>query len=158
MFPEHIETESLELRQLSEASVDVFELYELFSDSRGDVTEVFEHVPQEPYATVNETRERLQKAQSAWDDGDAAQYAIVTADEELAGFTGLFLEWERKSARIGFILGKPYWGNGYAGECAMALTDLAFDRLDLELVAIGHEAGNERSNRAIEDDTHSDSL
>jgi len=92
MFPEHIETESLELRQLSEASVDVFELYELFSDSRGDVTEVFEHVPQEPYATVNETRERLQKAQSAWDDGDAAQHAIVTADEELAGFTGLFLE------------------------------------------------------------------
>ena len=32
----------------------------------------------------------------------------------------------------------------------MALLRLAFDRLDLELVAIGYEDGNEKSKRAIE--------
>ena len=32
----------------------------------------------------------------------------------------------------------------------MALTELAFNRLDLELVAIGYEEGNERSQRAVE--------
>ncbi|WP_279387616.1 GNAT family N-acetyltransferase [Natrarchaeobius chitinivorans] len=59
-------------------------------------------------------------------------------------------EWDRRMARIGFILGRPYWGRGYAGECADALTAVAFDHLDLEVVAIDHAEGNERSKRTIE--------
>ena len=150
MFPETIETDSLVLKPLTETAVDPFELYDLLAARRADVTEVFEYVPQNPYSTVKEARDQLLKAESAWDDGEAAQYAVYTTDDALAGYTGLFPEWERRTARIGFILGKPHWGNGYAGECATALTALAFDRLDLEIVAIGHEAGNERSKRAIE--------
>lgn len=150
MFPETIETESLALRPLSESHVDPFELYELFAAKRTDVAEVFEYVPQEPYATVHDARERLRKAESKRDDGEAAQYAVYTADETLAGYTGLFLEWDRRTGRIGIILGTDHWGDGYAGECARALAALAFDRLDLDVVAIGHEEGNERSKRAIE--------
>jgi RimJ/RimL family protein N-acetyltransferase len=150
MFPESIETDSLTLEQLSEAHVDVFELYELFEAGGDDVDDVFEYVPQEPYATVKDARECLEKATTSWDEREAAQYALFTTDGDLAGFTGLFLEWERRTGRIGFILGKPFWGNGYAGECAHALTELTFDRLDLELVEIGYEEGNERSKSAIE--------
>jgi len=150
MFPESIETDSLTLEQLSEAHVDVFELYELFEAGGDDVDDVFEYVPQEPYATVKDARERLEKATTSWDEREAAQYALFTTDGDLAGFTGLFLEWERRTGRIGFILGKPFWGNGYAGECAHALTELTFDRLGLELVEIGYEEGNERSKSAIE--------
>lgn len=137
MFPETLETPSLTLRQFSPAHVDVFELYELFED-----------VPQEPYGSVKEAHDQLSKAEETWNDGEAAQFAVYSSEDELAGYTGLFLEWGRRSGRIGFILGRPYWGRGYAGECARAMTDLAFDRLDLELVAIGYEEGNDRSKRA----------
>ncbi|MFC4439351.1 MULTISPECIES: GNAT family N-acetyltransferase [Natrialbaceae] len=135
---------------MSEAHVNVFELYDLFAAGHDSVADVFEYVPQEPYASVKDARDQLEEAAASWDDGDAAQYAVYTADGSLAGYTGLFLEWDRRTGRIGFILGKSHWGNGYAGECATALTDLAFDRLDLDLVAIGYEEGNERSERAIE--------
>ncbi|EMA38588.1 GNAT family N-acetyltransferase [Halobiforma nitratireducens] len=149
MFPETLETDSLVLEQFGPDHVDVYELYHLFAETREDVADAFEYVPQEPYATVKEAHEQLLEAESTWNDREAAQYAVYTADGKLAGYTGLFLEWDRQTGRIGFILGRPYWGNGYAGECATALTELAFDHLDLEVVAIGHEAGNDRSKRAI---------
>jgi len=149
MFPEHVETASLELRQLCTSEVDVFELYDLFAAGSDGVEEVFESVPQEPYDTVRDASERLEKAESRWADGEQAQYGVY-AGGDLAGYAGLFPEWERQSARIGFILGREFWGNGYAGEIAMALTEVAFDRLDLAVVAIGYEQGNERSERAVE--------
>ena len=150
MFPETIETDSLYLSQLCEEHVDVFDLYDLFAEGREGVADVFEYVPQEPYMSIKDAHDQLVEAESTWEEADAAQYAVYTADGSLAGYTGLFLEWERRAARLGFTLGKSYWGRSYAGECATALTELAFDRLDLELVAIGYEKGNERSKRAIE--------
>ncbi|WP_089784782.1 GNAT family N-acetyltransferase [Natronobacterium haloterrestre] len=149
MFPELLETDSLVLERFCRDRVNVTELYDLFREAREDVADVFEYVPQEPYATVKEVHDQLTDAEAEWDDRESAQYAVY-ADDELAGYTGLFPEWNRHTGRIGFILGKPYWGNGYAGDCATAMTELAFDRLGLETVAIGYEDGNKRSERAIE--------
>lgn len=150
MFPETIQTESLSLRKFGPEHVDVLELYDRFAAGRPGVEDVFEHVPREPYATVADARERLEKADEAWADDEEANYAVYTPGDELAGYAGLFLEWERRTGRLGVTLHRDHLGHGYAVECAHALTDLAFDRLDLELVAIGHEAGNDRSKRAIE--------
>jgi RimJ/RimL family protein N-acetyltransferase len=150
MHPQTLETDCLVLNQFCEEQVDVFELHDLFTEGREGVEDVFEYVPQEPYTSVKEARDQLVEAETSWEEVDSAQYAVYTADDSLAGYTGLFFEWERRTARIGFIFSKQYWGNGYAGECTMSLTRLAFDRLDLELVAIGHEDRNEKSKRAIE--------
>jgi RimJ/RimL family protein N-acetyltransferase len=150
MFPESLETDALVLEQFCEARVDVRELYDRFAEGGDGVADVFEYVPQEPYTSVKDARDQLADAAASWDDGDSAQYAVYAADGDLAGYTGLFPEWERRAARVGFTLARPYWGRGYAGECAAALTDLAFDRLDLDVVALDHAAGNERSKRAIE--------
>jgi RimJ/RimL family protein N-acetyltransferase len=70
--------------------------------------------------------------------------------EELAGTTNLNFDWDRRSAELGIWLRKPFWGRGYSGERAAALLELAFDRLDLELVGASHQDGNEQSRRAIE--------
>jgi ribosomal-protein-alanine N-acetyltransferase len=150
MFPETVETERLTLRQLSTEYVDAFELYDLFSHRRDDVDDVFAYVPQEPYTSIKEAQEWIERAETEWADSEEAQYAVYTPDEELAGYVGLFFEWERRTGRLGVTLGKPYWGNGYASECLRRLTDLAFDRFDLDVVAIGHEEGNDRSRRMIE--------
>lgn len=149
MFPDSIETDSLTLAQFSEANVDVFELYDLFAESE-DTRDVFRHVPQEPYSSVKDALDKLDKAETAWEGAEAAQYAVYTADDALTGYASLSINWARQTGDLGFIFAKPYWGQGHAGECAMALTELAFDRLDLELVAIGYEEGNEQSKRAVE--------
>ncbi len=150
MFPETIETDSLTLNPLREEYVDVFDLYDLFGEESEGIADVFEYVPQEPYTSVKEARDQLVEAETAWEEAETAQYAVYTSNDDLAGYAVLSIEWERHTGNLGFILAKSYWGQGYAGECATALTELAFDQLDLELVAIGHEEGNERSKRAVE--------
>ena len=69
---------------------------------------------------------------------------------ELAGTTNLNFDWERRSAELGIWLRRAFWGRGYSGERAAALLELAFDRLDLELVGASHRDGNANSRRAIE--------
>lgn len=43
-----------------------------------------------------------------------------------------------------------FWGRGYSGERAAAFMAVAFERLDLDLVAIDVHVENERSIRAVE--------
>ncbi len=150
MFPETVETDSLVLRRLSPEYVDVFELYDLYRADADGVEDVFEHVPMEPYTTVEDARDWLTGAREEWEEGAVAKFAVFEDGEELADTAALTPDWEKRTGRLAVILAKPYWGRGYAGECAMALTEVAFDRLDLELVALGYDAGNERSQRAIE--------
>ena len=69
---------------------------------------------------------------------------------EIAGFGGLTLDWDTDSAELGTWLRKPFWGRGYSGERALALAELAFEQLDLELVTVTHDVDNEQSARAIE--------
>lgn len=59
-------------------------------------------------------------------------------------------DWNRRTATLGTWLRKPFWGQGYSGERAARMLELAFDRLDLELVAVTHDPENDNSRRAIE--------
>lgn len=99
--------------------------------------------------------EWLEDAESRWEETEGAEYAVrPKAGEdgagELAGLANLSCEWDRRTGRLGLILRKPFWGRGYSGERAAALMELAFERLGLELVTAGHNAGNEKSKRAIQ--------
>ena len=150
MFPETRETERLVLRQLSPASVDVYALYDCFNSRRAGVDAVFEYIDMEGFETPKDAQDMLETASEEWEEGESAKYAVYEADDTLAGLTAMITKWERKKATLAVILGKPHWGNGYAGECAATLTDLAFGRLDLELVEMGYDEGNDRSKAAIE--------
>lgn len=156
MFPETIETERLRLERFCHETVDLFELYEGFAAGlEPDVETVFEHVPQTPYRTPKDAAEMIEDAERRWEEVEGAEYVVRPREGEagageLAGLTTLSTEWDRRTGRLGLILRKPFWGRGYSGERAAALMEVAFDRLDLELVTAGHNDGNERSKRAIE--------
>lgn len=58
---------------------------------------------------------------------------------------------ERDSeAELGYWIGVPYWGRGFAPETARELLRHAFEDLDLKRVLCGYYAGNERSKRVSE--------
>ena len=154
MFPERIETERLHLERISHDSVDVFDLHEFYSD--GDETaEMFEYWDSTPHETVKETYDYVDEAEQLWDDAEGAKYVIRPTEDEdgtgpIAGTTGLYPDWEKRSVTLGILLDKRFWGRGYASERADALLSVAFDRLDLKLVVAAHIDGNEKSRRAIE--------
>lgn len=68
---------------------------------------------------------------------------------ELAGAVGLSLQPEHESGELGYWLGVPYWGHGFATEAAAALVDFAFRRLALHRVQARHFARNRASGRVL---------
>lgn len=153
MFPERINTERLNLDRISHDLVDLFELYELYSDG-DDVEDMFEYWDSSPHETVKETYDYIEEAERLWNEAEGAKYVIRPKEGEdgagdIAGTTGLYPDWEKRSADLGILLDKRFWGRGYAGERAEAMLSLAFEQLDLELVAAAHVDGNEQCRRAI---------
>src|SRR5262249_36150943 len=56
----------------------------------------------------------------------------------------------RGEPEIGYWLGTPHWGQGYATEAVRALIDHAFDDLALDLVTAGARVSNPASRRVLE--------
>ncbi len=152
MFPERIETERLVLEALTHENVDMFELYRHVSRDAPNIDEITKYLSWTPHATPKETKDFIDAMEKNRAEGSGAEFVIRPRDEpdEIAGATGVYADWERRTGTLGLWLRKSYWGRGYSGERAAALMELAFDTLDLELVAVEHIDGNEQSKRAIE--------
>jgi ribosomal-protein-alanine N-acetyltransferase len=51
----------------------------------------------------------------------------------------------RVETEVGYLLGRDYWGSGYATEAATAVRDWAFEHLTLERLIALIQPGNDRS-------------
>ncbi|WP_247731346.1 GNAT family N-acetyltransferase [Halovivax limisalsi] len=154
LFPEHLETDRLRLERVEPGSVDALDHYEAFADDPDPET-VYEYVPVDEPDTPADSKAFVATAGRSAAEADAVTYLIRPRSGEpgageIAGSTILYVDWETRLAQPAILLRKPFWGRGYSGERAGALLELAFERLDLECVAVGCAAGNERSKRAIE--------
>ncbi|WP_459810742.1 GNAT family N-acetyltransferase [Halopiger thermotolerans] len=154
MLPESIETDRLRLEALRPETVDALELYEICS-SDPDIEAVTEYLPWDPHETPKDTLEFCEGEAERYESNDGASYVIRPREGEdgageIAGVGGFGIDWEKRTMTLGVWLRKRFWGRGYAGERAAAFVDLAFDRLDLELVAVAAHVDNDRSNHAIE--------
>lgn len=153
VFPERIETDRLVLEALSTDTVDPLTYYEHVSAEYADA--VTTYLPWESHDHPKESVDDLRQAKAAREDGEHARYVIrPKAGEdgagEFAGTAGIYPKWERRTATFGVWLRPKFWGRGYSGERAAVMTELAFDRLNLEVVAVAHMDGNEQSRRAVE--------
>ncbi|MFB9806122.1 GNAT family N-acetyltransferase [Haladaptatus pallidirubidus] len=122
---------------------------------REAIEEETKYLTWDPHATPKATLDFVTDCEEAWEDDSRGTYVVRPKSGEdgageFAGNTGLTIDWEKQTGTLGIWLRKRFWGRGYSGERAAALVELAFDRLDLELVSVTHEAGNEKSRRAIE--------
>jgi len=83
--------------------------------------------------------------------GNALNLALERRDDgAVLGAIGLRLEPEHGRAEIGYWIGVPYWGNGYATEATRALIAYAFEELGLNRVYAYHFIGNPASGRVLE--------
>lgn len=153
LFPARIETDRLVLEALRTEAVDPLTYYG--HASAEDAGEATTHLPWDPHDHPRESLDDLREAEEAHEAGEHARYVIRPKEGEdgageVAGTTGIYPKWERKTATFGIWLRPKFWGRGYSGERAAAMIDLALNRLDLEVVAVAHMDGNEQSRRAVE--------
>lgn len=81
------------------------------------------------------------------EDGERV-FSILHADE-LIGVTGYTLAADRRTAEVGYWIGKPYWGRGFATEAARAVIDFCFRKEGVSAVTCGHFIDNPASARVI---------
>lgn len=80
----------------------------------------------------------------------AYPFAIVTGGA-LAGVVGISTNPANPGAvELGYWLGRPFWGQGYATQAARLAVRFAFDALDLAVLEAGHFADNPASGRVLQ--------
>jgi len=72
----------------------------------------------------------------------------IELDGALIGMCGL--EPRRDGAELGYWLGVPFWGYGYATEAVRGLIDYAFAELGHEVLSSGARVSNPASRRVLE--------
>ncbi|WP_435346315.1 GNAT family N-acetyltransferase [Haloarchaeobius sp. HRN-SO-5] len=153
-FPGTFETDRLRFERIGPGTPAVHDVYDHFAHEDG-IEQATRYMFWEPHAHPEETRDFVDRSGRTAERGEDAKYAIYVREGEdgageFAGTTGLHTRWDRRTVEYGIWLRKPFWGRGYSGERAVALAELAFDRLDLDLVAVTVLDENDQSRRAIE--------
>jgi RimJ/RimL family protein N-acetyltransferase len=62
---------------------------------------------------------------------------------------GLRVEPDHRRAELGYWIGVPYWGKGYATEAARALVQYGFETLQLHRIFASHFANNSVSAKVL---------
>jgi RimJ/RimL family protein N-acetyltransferase len=85
------------------------------------------------------------------DLGLSVRFAIILRDTgNLCGGAGLRFEPAHRRAELGYWIGVPYWGHGYATEAAAAVVQYGFDTLGLQRIYASHFSGNVASARVLQ--------
>ncbi len=79
---------------------------------------------------------------------DEAVFMITLRDETIIGACGVVLQDE--TPELGYWLGVPYWGKGYATEALHAAIDYAFTDLEHAALQAGARVTNPASRRVLE--------
>src|SRR5947209_20197546 len=83
-------------------------------------------------------------------DTDAVFSIFIRDEERLCGGIGLHLAPEHNRAEVGYWVGLPFWGRGYATEAARAVVGYGFDQLKLNRIFASHFSGNDASGRVLQ--------
>lgn len=73
----------------------------------------------------------------------------IERDAELIGICGFTMD-SNCDAELGYWIGKPYWGHGYATEAASAVMAYGFTKAGVRRFVCRHLAGNPGSARVIQ--------
>jgi len=102
-----------------------------------------------PY-TEQDAREFIANCEADANAGRVTRFAITRrGDGQFCGGIGLRLDHAHHHAELGYWLGVPFWGQGYATEAAHAVVDYGFDALGLHRIYASHFAPNVASGGVL---------
>jgi RimJ/RimL family protein N-acetyltransferase len=102
-----------------------------------------------PY-TESYAREFIAGAQEDLSSGSNLRLGIILrASDTLCGGVGFRIDPEHRRAELGYWIGVPYWGNGYATEAAASLVKYGFSTLGLHRIFASYVTKNTASARVL---------
>jgi ribosomal-protein-alanine N-acetyltransferase len=103
-----------------------------------------------PYSE-NDARSFLAKANEDFHGGHSVSFAIsILPGRELCGAVGLHIADAHRRAELGYWIGVPFWGKGFATEAASVSVAFGFETLHLHRIYAHHFSGNIASKRVLE--------
>lgn len=135
-----LETERLVLRAMNEA--DIPELVPLIGAREVAATTL--RIPH-PYREEH-AREYLAMVAKE----NELRLGIRLRDGALIGGIGLHPYPDHKRAELGYWIGVPFWGNGYATEAARAVVRYGFEQIGLNRIFAGYFKHNVASGRVLQ--------
>ena len=89
--------------------------------------------------------------QEDFEAGRSLIFALTLAEQQqLIGAMGLIITSRYNRAELGYWVGKPYWGHGYATEAAAAVLRFGFQELNLNKIHASHMSHNPASGRVMQ--------
>jgi ribosomal-protein-alanine N-acetyltransferase len=83
-------------------------------------------------------------------NGDYPFAVVLQQGDALIGTVGLHVKPDHNNAEIGYWIGVPYWGRGYASEAAAAVVRFGFQSLSLNRIHANHFSRNPASGRVLQ--------
>jgi ribosomal-protein-alanine N-acetyltransferase len=116
-----------------------------------DDAEVMQYFPGAKIPSPEQVARLVQRQIEHWEEHQLGWWAVTLPETgELIGWNGLQYLPETKEVEVGYLLGKQFWGKGYATEGARVGLDYGFKTLKLErIVGIVHPE-NVASQRVLE--------
>jgi RimJ/RimL family protein N-acetyltransferase len=140
-----IETDRLLLRPFAETDAD---WVQAFAGSR-DVARSTQNIPH-PYEP-GMAATWIGRHASGWESGEMVVYAITRREDEApVGAIGLTVEPANGVAELGYWIGPPMWGRGYATEAAGRLVEFGFRQWKLHRIMARHFGSNPASGRVLQ--------
>jgi RimJ/RimL family protein N-acetyltransferase len=95
--------------------------------------------------------EWFQSHQDDFESGEGVVFALIRKDNlELIGAMGLIFTPRFHRAELGYWIGKPYWGLGYATEAAHEIVRYGFEERGLNRIYATHMTKNPASGRVMQ--------
>src|SRR6202142_4284209 len=102
-----------------------------------------------PY-TEADAQDFIADTQEDFSSGSGLRLGIVLRESDtLCGGVGLRIEPDHRRAELGYWIGVPYWGNGYATEAAQAVVKYGFETLHLHRIFPSHYTNNPPPARVL---------
>ena len=103
-----------------------------------------------PY-TEEDAQNFLAHADEDFRAGRSVTFAVTALPAgDLCGAVGLAIVPAHERAELGYWIGVPYWGRGFATEAACAVMAFGFETLLLNRIYASHFGGNTASQRVLE--------
>ncbi len=89
--------------------------------------------------------------QKQFENSSGVVFAVTLKESnDLIAAMGLGITQRFNRAELGYWVGKPYWGQGYATEAATEVLRYGFQNLKLNKIYASHMTGNPASGRVIQ--------
>ncbi len=143
--PPVLETERLILCKISEEHA--HDMYEYSSDP--DVTR---YLTWSCHSSEKETERYIKLLQKKYADGTFNDWGVI--HKETGKFIGTCgytsFDFDAASAEMGYVLAKPFWGQGLAAEAVKCAMIYAIDNFGVKSFHAKHMEGNDASGRVMQ--------